>query len=159
MKHNTIKSAAGSREDKIRRGRGRTRGNFSGRGVKGAGSRTGAKSRAAFEGGQTPLIRRMPKLKGFKNFNKEVYRTVNLNQLDVFKDGDTVNAESLLKTGIVNRKGRIKLLGTGELKLKLNFTVHRVSASAKKAVEAAGGKITLLEKDRPAKEADDTETK
>ncbi len=159
MKHNTLKSAAGSREDKIRRGRGRTRGNFSGRGVKGAGSRTGAKSRAAFEGGQTPLIRRMPKLKGFKNFNKEVYRTVNLNQLDVFKDGDAVNAESLLKTGIVNRKGRIKLLGTGELKLKLNFTVHRVSASAKKAVEAAGGSITLLEKDRPAKEADDTETK
>ena len=145
MKQNTLKSAPGSREDKIRRGRGRTRGNFSGRGVKGAGSRTGAKSRAAFEGGQTPLIRRMPKLKGFKNFGKEVYRTVNLNQLDVFKDGDTVNAESLLKTGLMTRKGRIKLLGTGELKLKLNITVHRASESAKAAVEKAGGTLTLLE--------------
>lgn len=156
MKHNTLKSAPGSREDKIRRGRGRTRGNFSGRGVKGAGSRTGAKSRAAFEGGQTPLIRRMPKLKGFKNFGKEVYRTVNLNQLDVFKDGDTVDAASLLKTGLMTRKGRIKLLGTGDLKLKLNITVHRASESAKAAVEKAGGKLTLLEAEKPAKE---TETK
>ncbi|MFA4815001.1 MAG: 50S ribosomal protein L15 [Candidatus Gracilibacteria bacterium] len=144
MKQNTLKPTPGSREDKIRRGRGRTRGNFSGRGVKGAGSRTGAKSRAAFEGGQTPLIRRMPKIKGFKNFNKEIYRTVNLEQLDVFKDGDAVDAKSLLAKRIITRKGRIKLLGTGELKVKLKITVHAASESAKKAVEKAGGELTLL---------------
>ncbi len=146
MKQNTLKPAAGSTKKKIRRGRGLHGGNFSGRGVKGAGARTGAKSRAAFEGGQTPLVRRMPKLKGFKNFNKEVYRTVNLEQLDVFEDGATVNAETLMAKRVVNRKGRIKLLGTGTLKAKLNITVHRASESAKNAVEKAGGTLTLLEK-------------
>lgn len=153
MKQNTLKPTPGSREDKIRRGRGRTRGNFSGRGVKGAGSRTGAKSRAAFEGGQTPLIRRMPKLKGFKNFNKDVYRTVNLEQLDVFEDGATVDAKALMEKRIVHRKGRIKLLGTGELKVKLKITVHAASESAKKAVEKAGGELTLLETAKAAKES------
>lgn len=146
MKHNTIKPAAGSTKKKIRRGRGLHGGNFSGRGVKGAGSRTGAKSRAAFEGGQTPLVRRMPKMKGFKNFNKDAYRTVNLEQLDVFEDGAVVDAKSLMEKRIVNRKGRIKLLGTGTLKSKLKITVHAASESAKKAVEKAGGELTLLEK-------------
>ncbi|MFA6024159.1 MAG: 50S ribosomal protein L15 [Candidatus Gracilibacteria bacterium] len=145
MKQNTLKSAPGSRKDKIRRGRGRTKGNFSGRGVKGAGARTGAKSRAAFEGGQTPLVRRMPKLKGFNNFNKEVYRTVNLNQLDVFEDGATVNAEALHEKRIVTRKGKIKLLGTGDLKIKLKITVNAASENAKKAVEKAGGELTLIQ--------------
>lgn len=146
MKHNTLKPAAGSTKKKIRRGRGLHGGNFSGRGVKGAGSRTGAKSRAAFEGGQTPLVRRMPKMKGFKNFNKDAYRTVNLEQLDVFEDGAVVDAKTLMEKRIVNRKGRIKLLGTGTLKSKLKITVHAASESAKKAVEKAGGELTLLEK-------------
>lgn len=146
MKHNTLKSTPGSRKDKIRRGRGRTKGNFSGRGVKGAGSRTGAKSRAAFEGGQTPLVRRMPKLKGFKNFNKEIFQTVNLKQLNLFEEGATVDAKSLLEKRIVTRKGKIKLLGTGDLKIaKLKITVHAASESAKKAVEKAGGELTLAQ--------------
>jgi large subunit ribosomal protein L15 len=145
MKQNTLKPAPGSRKRGIRLGRGRTRGNFSGRGVKGAGSRSGAKSRAAFEGGQTPLVRRMPKLKGFKNPNKDAYRTVNLNQLDVFEDGATVDAKTLAEKRVVNRKGRIKLLGTGELKAKLKITVHSASETAIKAVEKAGGTLTLLE--------------
>ena len=153
MKQNTLKPTPGSRKDAIRRGRGRTRGNFSGRGVKGAGSRTGAKSRAAFEGGQTPLIRRMPKMKGFKNFNKDAYRTVNLNQLDVFEDGATVDANALAEKRIVHRKGLIKLLGTGELKIKLKITVDAASESAKQAVEKAGGTLTIIERKTTAKES------
>lgn len=145
MKQNTLKPSPGSTKGKIRVGRGRSRGNFSGRGVKGAGARTGAKSRAAFEGGQTPLVRRMPKSKGFKNFNKEIFRTVNLNQLSVFEDGAIVNTESLMEKRVVTRKGKIKLLGTGELKIKLKITVYAASESAKKAVEKAGGELILLE--------------
>lgn len=144
MKQHTLKPAAGSTTARKRLGRGQSGGNFSGRGMKGYGSRTGSKSRVAFEGGQTPLIRRMPKLKGFKNFNKETFRTVNLEQLDVFKDGDTVDAKSLLEKRIVTRKGKIKLLGTGDLKLKLTIVVDSASESAKKKVEKAGGELKLL---------------
>ncbi len=145
MKQNTIKPYAGSTKSKIRRGRGQSGGNFSGRGVKGAGARTGAKSRAAFEGGQTPLIRRMPKLKGFKNFTKEIYQTVNLEQLDVFSDGDTVDAKTLMAKRIVTRRGKIKLLGTGELKAKLKITLNAASEEAKKKVEKAGAELKLIE--------------
>lgn len=146
MQQNTLKPHAGSTSSKKRIGRGQTRGNFSCRGTKGASSRTGAKSRAAFEGGQTPLVRRMPKLKGFNNFNKEIYQTVNLEQLDVFADGDTVDAKTLMTRRIITRRGKIKLLGTGELKLKLKIIVDKASESAKKKLEAAGSELTLLEK-------------
>lgn len=144
MKQDTLKPYPGSTIKKFRRGRGNTGGNYSGRGMKGQGARTGAKSRAAFEGGQTPLVRRMPKLKGFKNFNKEVYQTVNLDQLDVFADGDAVNVETLMQKRLVTRKGKIKLLGTGELKSKVNITVHAASESAKKKAEKAGASLTLI---------------
>lgn len=153
MKQNTLKPTPGSTKGKIRVGRGRSRGNFSGRGVKGAGSRTGAKSRSAFEGGQTPLVRRMPKSKGFKNFGKEVFRTVNLDQLSVFEDGATVDAKSLMEKRVVTRKGKIKLLGTGELKTKLKITVYAASESAKKAVEKAGGELILLAPKKSEKES------
>ena len=149
MKQHTLKPNPGSAITKKRRGRGQSGGNYSGRGIKGQGSRTGSGVRAAFEGGQTPLVRRMPKMKGFKNFNKEIYRTVNLEQLDVFADGDTVDAKVLHEKRIVTRQGKIKLLGTGELKLKLTIIVDKASEVAKKKVEEVGGELHLLEK--PAK--------
>lgn len=145
MQQNTLKPTPGSTTSKKRRGRGQHGGNFSGRGIKGQGSRTGSGYRGAFEGGQTPLVRRMPKLKGFKNFTKEIYQTVNLEQLDVFAEGDTVNEKTLHEKRVVTRKGKIKLLGTGELKLKLIITVHKASETAKKKVESAGGELKLLE--------------
>ncbi len=143
MKQHTLKPNPGSAISKKRLGRGQSGGNYSGRGIKGQGSRTGSGVRAAFEGGQTPLVRRMPKMKGFKNFNKEIYRTVNLEQLEVFADGDTVDSKALHEKRVVTRQGKIKLLGTGELKLKLTIIVDKASESAKKKVENAGGTLEL----------------
>jgi large subunit ribosomal protein L15 len=146
MKQNSLKAFPGSTKDAKRRGRGQSRGNYSGRGMKGQGSRSGGGVRPGFEGGQTPLVRRMPKLKGFLNPNKVNYTSVNLDQLAVFSDGDTVDAKTLKEKNVTKKLGKIKLLGDGELKVKLNITVDRASKSAMEKVEKAGAKLTLLEK-------------
>ena len=146
MKQNSLKAFPGSTKGAKRRGRGQSRGNYSGRGMKGQGSRSGGGVRPGFEGGQTPLVRRMPKLKGFLNPNKEIYRAVNLDQLAVFADGDTVDAKTLREKNVLKKTGKIKLLGTGELKAKLKISVHRASKSAMEKVEKAGATLTLLEK-------------
>lgn len=146
MKQNTLKPTAGSTKDKIRRGRGQTRGNFSGRGMKGQNARSGGGVRPGFEGGQTPLSRRMPKLKGFLNPNKEEYIALNLGQLNAFEDGETVDTKTLKAKNVLKRTGKIKLLGTGELKSKVKITVDRASASAVEKAKKAGATITLLEK-------------
>lgn len=122
--------------------------------MKGQGSRTGSKSRISFEGGQTPLIRRMPKMKGFKNFNKESYHAVNLHQLSVFKEGETVDAQALREKRVVTRKGKIKLLGSGELAMKLSIVVDRASETALAKVKKAGGELKLLEAARSSKETE-----
>ena len=151
MKQHTIKPALGSNKREKRLGRGKSRGNYSGRGMKGQGSRTGSGRRAAFEGGQTPLVRRMPKMKGFKNINKEIYGAINLDDLNVFSDGDTVTVETLQKRGLVKTK-KVKLLARGELKIKLSLTVDKVSITAKEKFEASGGTLTLSpEKIKPVK--------
>lgn len=144
----TLKPNPGSRKKKriLGRGLGSGRGVFSGRGVKGAGSRSGAKKRPGFEGGQTPLIRRIPKLRGFSNPTKIFYQPVNVEALNIFEDGTEVNLVLLYEKKLISKKNRpVKILGDGELTKKLTVKTERVSKSAKEKIEAKGGKVILLE--------------
>lgn len=147
VKLHELKSAEGSRKSRNRVGRGTSSGNgkTSGRGQKGQKSRSGGYIRPGFEGGQTPLFRRMPK-RGFLNVNRKEYAIVNLDTLNHLKDGDIVDAESLIAAKIVkNVKSGIKILGKGELKVKnLKLTVAKISDSAREAVEKNGGTINIL---------------
>ena len=133
---------------RIGRGPGSGHGKTSGRGHKGAGSRSGNKRRAYFEGGQMTWARRMPK-RGFTNaqFRTE-YHVVNLKSLeDRFADGDAVTAESLAKIGLIrDTKKPVKVLGEGELTKKLDVTAARLSKSAEAKIKAAGGNVTVVEK-------------
>ncbi|MDD3646615.1 MAG: 50S ribosomal protein L15 [Candidatus Gracilibacteria bacterium] len=147
---NTLKADAGARKSSKRlgRGNGSGKGTFSGKGCKGQNARSGGGMPAWFEGGQTPLFRRMPKLKGFSNatFKKE-YNLVNLQDLEVLasKGVTEVNKEVLLENGLIRKKDLdVKLLGRGELKAKLTVVVNKASAGAKAAVEKAGGKLDLV---------------
>ncbi len=153
MKQNSLKAFPGSTKSAKRRGRGQTRGNYSGKGMKGQNARSGGGVRPGFEGGQTPLIRRMPKLKGFLNPNKITYISVNLDQLSGFADGDTVDAKTLKARNVTKKIGKIKLLGDGELKAKLNITVDKASKNALEKAEKAGAKVTLTQKVRTEKSA------
>ena len=145
ISQNNLKPSEGSRHNRKRIGRGRHRGSYSGRGVKGQNARTGGGVRIGFEGGQIPLIRRMPKLKGFRNPNRTDMLVINLSTLEkFFKDGETVNAETLKQKGLMKRKGELKLLGTGDFSKKLTIQVHAASESAKAKVEKAGGSVEIL---------------
>jgi large subunit ribosomal protein L15 len=139
-----LKPAKGSTKRKklLGRGRGSGKGQTSGRGGKGQKARKGAPIRRGFEGGQTPLSRRMPKF-GFKNtkFRTE-YDIVNLPQLAELK-GD-VNPESLAKAGLVGKNALVKVLGKGPMKSALTVRAHRFSQQAKAAIEAAGGKAEVI---------------
>lgn len=146
-----LKFVKGSRKNRKRvgRGEGSGHGNQSTRGMNGQMSRSGAKHKAWFEGGQMPLQRRVPKF-GFTNIFKVEYQIVNLNSLQklfeakVIKD-QTLNADELKKLGLVSStKKPIKLLGKGELKTKVNIQVNAFSKSAQQKVEAAGGTITKI---------------
>ncbi|MEK9167066.1 MAG: 50S ribosomal protein L15 [Patescibacteria group bacterium] len=156
MKQNTLKKNPGSAKAKKRIGRGRTRGNYSGRGGKGQTARTGGKIRRGFEGGQTPISRRMPKLKGFKNINKVHYYPINLERLEkFFEDGATVDAASLRANGLFTKKTmKLKLLATGKLTKKLTIHVDSASEKAIAAVEKAGGKV-IVNKLAPKKEKEE----
>lgn len=144
MKLHELKPKPGSRKKSIRvgRGDGSHRGTYSGRGGKGQTARTGGVRRPGFEGGQTPLVRRMPKLGGFKNPNRIDYAVVNIGDLgSVFKEGDTVDGALLKEKGLVRSSKAIKVLGEGEIKIALTLKGLKVSASAKEKIEAAKGKI------------------
>ncbi len=144
MKQNTLKPAAGSTHSKKRLGRGKTRGNYSGKGVKGQKARTGGRVRPGFAGGQTPLLRAMPKLKGFTNHNRVVYMPVNLDMLEAhFKDGDEVTVKALIEKRIIRKEGLIKVLATGTITKKLTIVADKASESAQKKVEKAGGSLKL----------------
>ncbi|WP_278341202.1 50S ribosomal protein L15, partial [Lactobacillus acetotolerans] len=100
--------------------------------------------RLGFEGGQMPLFRTMPK-RGFKNVNRKEYAIINLDDLNKFKDGSEVTIKDLKDNGLVKKElSGVKLLANGELKVKLNVKVNKVSAAAKKAVEAAGGTVEVI---------------
>ena len=144
MKLNELKSAEGSRQVRNRVGRGTSSGNgkTAGRGQKGQKAR--GKVRLGFEGGQMPLFRRMPK-RGFKNINRVEYAVVNIEKLNKFEDGTEVTPTLLVESGIVkNEKDGIKILGNGELKKKLIVKANKFSASAKSAIEAAGGQAEVM---------------
>src|SRR5919197_1071070 len=134
------------RARRVGRGTGSGKGKTAGRGQKGQHAR-GQGFRLGFEGGQMPLAQRLPKLGGFKNRFKNVYAVVNLTKLNRFQDGATVEPDQFYEAGLARQGLPIKLLGTGKLRRKLTITTHAASESARSAIEARGGRVTLLEAD------------
>ena len=145
MKLHHLKPAPGSKQRKIRVGRGEAgrRGKTAGRGTKGQKAR--GTVRPGFEGGQMPLQRRMPKLKGFRNRNKEVYAVLNVERLQSFAAGTEVTPELLREQGLVKQRGRIKVLGEGELDRALTVHAHAFSLGAVEKIKAAGGSVEVVE--------------
>lgn len=146
MKLHELHPAEGSRQVRNRVGRGSSSGNgkTSGRGTKGQNSRSGGGVRLGFEGGQTPLFRRLPK-RGFTNINRKEYAIVNIDELNRFEDGTEVTPTTLIEAGIVkDEKSGIKVLGNGELNKKLTVKAAKFSASAQSAIEAAGGSVEVI---------------
>ncbi len=146
MKLHELESATGSRKERNRVGRGIGTGNgkTSGRGHKGQNSRSGGGVRPGFEGGQNPLFRRLPK-RGFTNINRKEYAIVNLDALNRFEEGTEVTPALLVETGVVGKeKAGIKVLANGSLDKKLTVKAHKFSASAKEAIENAGGNIEVI---------------
>lgn len=146
MKLHELYPVEGSRKNRKRvgRGPGSGTGKTSGRGQKGQNSRSGGGVRPGFEGGQMPLIKRLPK-RGFTNPTRKEYATVNIETLNRFEKGTEVTPELLLNTRIVRKqKNGIKILGSGELNVSLTVKAHKFSAAAKEAIEAAGGKIEVI---------------
>jgi large subunit ribosomal protein L15 len=148
MDLSNLKPAKGStkKPKRIGRGQGSGRGGTSTRGHKGAQSRSGYSKKLGFEGGQMPLVRRLPKF-GFKNFNRVEYKGINLDVLQLIHEKQNITVithEVLVKSGYVSKNDRIKILGRGELKAKLEVTVHAFSAAAKKAIEETGGIANTL---------------
>ena len=145
MQINDLFPAPGSRKKRKRvgRGNGSGHGSTAGRGDKGQGSRAGGTKGAGFEGGQTPLAMRLPKLPGFKNRNRVEYAVVNVSRLDeVFADGDVVDGESLMAKGVIKSAAApLKVLGNGEITKKLTVKVDKISGPAKQKIEAAGGTV------------------
>lgn len=145
MKLNELKPSEGSRTSRKRIGRGDSSGNgkTAGRGQKGQKAR--GKVRLGFEGGQMPLYRRIPK-RGFTNINRKEYAIVNLDALNVFDEGAEITPEALLKAGIIKKQlsGVKIILGNGEVSKKFTVKAQKFSASAVKAIEAAGGKTEVI---------------
>ena len=143
MKLHHLRPAKGAKTAKTRVGRGSAgaRGKTAGRGMKGTGAR--GTIRAGFEGGQMPLIRRIPKLKGFKNPNRVAFAPVNVEILAKYFDED-VTPEALYKHGLAHKGAKIKVLARGELDKKLTVRAHAFSKAAKEKIEAAGGTAEVL---------------
>jgi large subunit ribosomal protein L15 len=148
MDLSNLKPAKGSTKKvkRIGRGQGSGHGGTSTRGHKGAQSRSGYSRKAGFEGGQMPLVRRVPKF-GFKNFNRVEYKGINLDVLAAVAEKmnlTVITPTVLVESGLVSKNDRIKILGRGELKAKLEVTAHGFSATAKKAIEEVGGVANIL---------------
>lgn len=146
MKLHELKPAEGSRKERKRVGRGIASGNgkTAGRGHKGQKARSGGGVRPGFEGGQNPLYRRLPK-RGFTNPTRKEFAIVNLDTLNRFEEGTNVTPELLIETGIVkNARDGIKVLGNGEITVKLTVSAHKFSQSAVEKIEAAGGKTEVV---------------
>lgn len=147
MKLHTLKPAEGSVKTNKRLGRGQgSGGSTAGRGHKGAQSRSGYSAKSGFEGGQMPLQRRVPKF-GFKNNNKEYFKAVNLDVLEGLAaktKSDALSLQVLVENGVVGKHDKVKVLGRGELKTKVNVEAHAFSANATQAIEKVGGKATTV---------------
>ena len=145
LKVHHLRPAPGAHQDKVRvgRGEGGKRGKTAGRGTKGTKARYQVP--ASFEGGQMPIHMRLPKLKGFKNRFRVEYQVVNVAQLEkLFPQGGTVGVEELVASGAVRKGEPVKVLGNGELSVKLDVTANAFSDSAREKIAAAGGSATQL---------------
>ena len=150
MDLSNLKPAEGSVKNqgkRIGRGQGSGKGGTATRGHKGAKSRSGYSKKIGFEGGQMPIQRRVPKF-GFTNINRVEYQGVNLDTLQQLvedkKIKDTVTVDTLIQLGLCTKNELVKILGRGELKAKINITAHKFTATAKAAIEAAGGEVVTL---------------
>ncbi|EDM43835.1 50S ribosomal protein L15 [unidentified eubacterium SCB49] len=150
MELHNLRPAKGSvktQGKRIGRGQGSGKGGTATRGHKGAKSRSGYSKKLGFEGGQMPLQRRVPKF-GFTNINRKEYQGVNLDTLQQLVDDkkitDVVDFDTLVEMGLVGKNEMVKILGRGELKSKLTVTAHKFTATAQKAIEAAGGEVVTL---------------
>ncbi|MEM6515307.1 MAG: 50S ribosomal protein L15 [Bacteroidota bacterium] len=150
MDLSNLKPAEGSTKNqgkRVGRGQGSGKGGTATRGHKGAKSRSGYSKKLGFEGGQMPLQRRVPKF-GFTNINRKEYQGVNIDTLQSLVDDkkvkDAVDFQTLLDLGLAGKNDMVKILGRGELKAKLKVTAHKFTASAKAAIEAAGGEAVTL---------------
>ena len=146
MKLHHLKPAPGAHRKRTRKGRGEAagKGKTAGRGTKGTGAR--GTMRIGFEGGQTPLQQRLPKLPGFTSRNRVEYATVNVGRLEgAFSDGAEVTPETLRQAGLIRRgKAPVKILGDGELSTSLVISAHAFSASAERKISEAGGRAEVL---------------
>ena len=141
--HDLGPAVKGKNRNRVGRGIGSGNGKTAGKGHKGQKARTGGKIRRGFEGGQTPLYRRIPK-RGFNNVFSIEYATINVSDLEKFENGTVVNMELLLNEGIVRKPfAGLKVLGNGELTKKLTVEAKKFSMTAKEKIEAAGGKIEV----------------
>jgi large subunit ribosomal protein L15 len=153
VRQDKLTLAPGSRKDRKRvgRGNGSGHGTYSGRGCKGQKARAGCKMRPGFEGGQLPLIKRLPRKRGFTNIFRTEYSTVNLGSLNIFEAGSEVTPESLVAAGVVKSlRQPIKILAEGGIDRPLTVKANRFSAAAKAKIEAAGGKAEEVDNEPEA---------
>ena len=151
MKPHELKPAEGShkRRKRVGRGEGSGKGKAAGRGTKGTKAR--GEVHLFFEGGQMPLVRRVPKLKGFTPPNRKVYGGVNVSELEKL-GGSDIGPDDLRTAGLVHKRDKlIKILGEGDISRSVNVTAHAFSASAKEKIEAAGGSVTVIRADNRRK--------
>jgi len=144
LKVHHLRPAPGSKKAKTRKGRGEgSKGKTAGRGGKGTHARNTV--RAGFEGGQMPLVQRLPKLRGFKNPERIEYQAVNVSTINaLFPKGGAVSVEDLVKAGAARKGHPVKVLGNGDISVKVNVTAHAFSSSASEKISAAGGTIKEL---------------
>ncbi len=145
LRYHHLKPTPGSSKSKLRKGRGESgkRGKTAGRGTKGTGARKTVP--AYFEGGQIPLYRRIPKLRGLKNKPKMSYVVVNVSDLQAKNLEGEVNTDTLREMGLTRKKGLVKILGNGEITNSVNLKIHSISALAKEKIEKAGGTVEIIE--------------
>ncbi|QNV40951.1 50S ribosomal protein L15 [Rothia amarae] len=143
MKIHDLRPAPGAHKAKTRVGRGEgSKGKTAGRGTKGTKARY--QVRPGFEGGQLPLHMRLPKLRGFKNPFRTEYQVVNLDRIsELFPEGGDVTVDTLIEKGAVRKNELVKVLGNGDISVKVNVTVDKASKSAIEKIEAAGGSVTV----------------
>jgi len=145
MKLHHLKPAPGSKKARVRvgRGEGGRRGKTAGRGTKGTKARGSVPS--WFEGGQMPIYRRLPKLKGFKNRNKTEYAVVNVERLNGFAKGSVVGPEEMRSAGLIKKRGLVKVLGEGSLDRELTVRAHAFSVGAVERIQTSGGTVEVIE--------------
>ena len=148
LNQHTIRPAKAKKNKKrVGRGDASGSGSYSGKGMKGQNSRSGGGVRIGFEGGQLPLIRRLPSMRGFTNIFKRQYNVVNLDTLSrVYPDGGAITAEVLVDAGVLkNTNKHLKVLGRGNVAAAFNITAHKFSIAAKGKIEAAGGSAKVID--------------